>query len=129
MRAIAQAHGCSARAVPAGGRSACAAAAAGRSKAASPGSIPCRSSPHASLRLHVRAAAAEDGAAAAGTAVADTPAPIPTRLNTIPHERTTRQHFYREATTAIKRAIDAGETRVLARWACRPAVVHACMSV
>lgn len=47
--------------------------------------------------------------------MADTPAPIPTRLNTIPHERTTRQHFYREATTAIKRAIDAGETRVLAR--------------
>ncbi len=66
-------------------------------------------------QLQVRAEAAEGGgSAAAGTAVTDR-APIPTRLNTIPHERTTRQHFYRETTEAIKKAIYAGETRMLAR--------------
>ncbi len=75
-------------------------------------SIPRSSSALGNHRLLVRAALTDDGAAAA----AATASPIPTRLNTIPHERETRRHFYQEATASIMKAIDAGETRVLARW-------------
>lgn len=42
-------------------------------------------------------------------------APIPTRLNTIPHERSTRQYFYRDAVSGVLTALAAGETRMVAR--------------
>lgn len=47
--------------------------------------------------------------------MATTASPIPTRLNTIPHERTTRQHFYTDATQAVEKALAAGQTRVTVR--------------
>jgi adenylate kinase len=42
-------------------------------------------------------------------------APVPARLNTIPHSRETRRHFYAEAAAAVGRALAAGETRVAVR--------------
>ena len=65
----------------------------------------------AGSRLVARAA---DEASAVVGSTAD---PIPTRLNTIPHERSTRQHFYRETVAAVMKATAAGETRVAARHA------------
>ena len=38
------------------------------------------------------------------------------RLNTIPHERSTRQYFYRDAVSGVLTALAAGETRMVARW-------------
>lgn len=40
---------------------------------------------------------------------------LPTRLNTIPHDREVRQWFYRDLTAGVMAALAAGETRVLAR--------------
>ena len=54
-------------------------------------------------------------AASADAAAAPSPSPIPTRLNTSPHERSTRQHFYHDVTAAVDKAIAAGETRIIAR--------------
>ncbi len=38
------------------------------------------------------------------------------RLNTIPHERSTRQYFYRDTVSGVLSAVAAGETRMVARW-------------
>ncbi|GAB4816981.1 hypothetical protein N2152v2_004027 [Parachlorella kessleri] len=51
----------------------------------------------------------------AGAAAAVTVPSIPTRLNSIPHSRETRQHFYRDATQAVQNALDAGKTRLTVR--------------
>lgn len=40
---------------------------------------------------------------------------IPTRLNTIPHERSTRQWFYRDLVAGVMAAVGAGETRMVAK--------------
>ena len=40
---------------------------------------------------------------------------LPTRLNTVPHERTVRKFFYKDATAAIQAAVDAGERRIQTR--------------
>ena len=58
------------------------------------------------------------------SAVGSTADPIPTRLNTIPHERSTRQHFYREIVEAVMKATAAGETRIVARHAAHAAEVR-----
>jgi hypothetical protein len=62
--------------------------------------------------LRVRAATSEESG---GSGAVAAPAAIPTRLNTIPHERSTRQHFYREVVAGVQKALAAGETRVVAR--------------
>ena len=41
--------------------------------------------------------------------------PIPTRLNNIPHERSTRQHFYTEVSTAVEAALADGALRLSVR--------------
>jgi hypothetical protein len=70
-------------------------------------------------QVYVRAAAGADNKTAANGngngngAVARVA--IPTRLNTIPHERTTRQFFYQQTTAGILKAVAAGETRISAR--------------
>ena len=76
--------------------------------------------PDASPGQHRRQQAAGSRLVARATdeafsAVGSTADPIPTRLNTIPHERSTRQHFYREIVAAVMKATAAGETRVVAR--------------
>ena len=42
---------------------------------------------------------------------------LPTRLNGVPHERSVRKFFYKDATAAIQAAVDAGERRIQTRSA------------
>lgn len=41
--------------------------------------------------------------------------PIPTQLNTIPHSREARRHFYGEVSAAVAAALAAGERRIRVR--------------
>ncbi|PSC75462.1 adenylate kinase [Micractinium conductrix] len=54
---------------------------------------------------------AVEGSAANSTLTA----PLPTRLNTIPHSRETRQYFYRDLKEGVMAAVAAGELRMIAR--------------
>lgn len=68
----------------------------------------------AARRLRICSSAAEAGSN--GSAIATTTSiSIPTRLNTIPHERSTRQWFYKDGVEGIRKAVAAGEIRVAAR--------------
>ena len=51
----------------------------------------------------------------AGAAAAAAIPSIPTRLNSIPHSREARQHFYQDAAQAVKNALVAGKTRLTVR--------------
>jgi len=42
-------------------------------------------------------------------------APVPTKMNNIPHSREMRRHFYSEITTAVMAGLHAGETRLNVR--------------
>lgn len=66
-------------------------------------------------RCHALIAASAGSGAAVSTVEAAATVKVPTNLNTIPHARETRKWFYSDLTSAVMRALEAGETRVIAR--------------
>lgn len=107
--AAAQAHGITAAAVPARP------ALAGCRQRVKPCSQAFAAGQAAPGRRQARIVASAAGGAAVSTLEAGQTVAIPTNLNTIPHARETRKWFYSDLTSAVMRALDAGETRVIAK--------------
>lgn len=86
--------------------------------------VPCRThksqplTPFTPRRSHpsrVLASASQGEAQPASAPLPHAGDPIPTRLNNIPHQRETRQHFYREVTAAVTAAVASGAKRLSVR--------------
>ncbi len=106
-----QAHGAAtaAAALPARPAAAC------RQHATRPRSQAFAASQAAPVARQTRIVASASSSTAVSTVEAGSSLRIPTNLNTIPHARETRRWFYSDLTAGVMRALEAGETRVIAR--------------